>query len=161
MTHTLIKDPAQLAEILTNLPPDSTIELRKSSTGEIAVSYDTPPKTKADLINADPKLRALRGQPITVTEAVTRYGVPKRTLLDWKIRSFITVLEEGYQMTLDEADVAYCVGVYRQRKASGLGFRGVPLLDEHGAPYQLKQPKVARYRRRMRDLQKKAQQSGA
>lgn len=160
MTHTLIKDPAQLAEILTNLPPDSTIELRKSSTGEIAVSYDTPPKTKADLIAADPKLRALKGQPITVTEAAERYKVPRGSIQEWKERGFIAVIQPGYQMTLDEADVAYCVGVYRQRKASGLGFRGVPLLDEHGAPYQLKQPKVARYRRRLRDLQKKAEQSG-
>ena len=32
----------QLAEVLTNLPPDSRIRLEKLSTGEIAVSYDTP-----------------------------------------------------------------------------------------------------------------------
>lgn len=157
MTQPQTLTPAQLAEILTNLPPDSTIELRKSSTGEIAVSYDTP-KTKAQIIAADPELRALQGQPITVTEAVERYGVPSRTLLNWKDSQFLTVLaDDGYRLHLDEADVAYCVGVYRQRKASGLGFRGAPLLNEHGAPYQLLQPKLAHYRRRRRDLQKKAE----
>jgi hypothetical protein len=140
--------PDDLLQLLTNLPPDSKIELTKLPTGEITVSQDTPPKTKADYINEDPKLRALKGQPIALPEASERYGIPKTTLFNWKSSEFVTVLkDDGYRVYLDEADVAYCARVYQQRKASGFSSRGVRLLDEHGAPYKLKHEALARSRR--------------
>ena len=52
-------------------------------------------------------------------------------------------------MELNEADVAYCAEIYHERKANKIGFRA-PLLDEAGLPYQLKHPKLAKYRLKKR-----------
>ena len=49
-------------------------------------------------------------------------------------------------MELDEAEVAYCAGIYHERKT--LGITRVPLLDENGLAYELKHPKLFEYRRR-------------
>ncbi len=146
--------PHQIAEVLTNLKPGVKLNLEILPSGDVAVSNDTP-KTKADYLAENPdlaaKLAPLEGQPITAPEAAEKYEVLKPTLFYWKNKGFITVLEDdGYRMTFDEADVAYCVHIYEQRKASGLGYRGVPLLNEYGGPYQLKHKKLAQYRRRQK-----------
>ncbi len=43
-------------------------------------------------------------------------------------------------MTVDEAEIVYCVVIYRQHRAQ-------PLLNENGLPYELKRPALAKYRR--------------
>ncbi len=49
-------------------------------------------------------------------------------------------------MLFNEAEIAYCVDIYQNRKRVG----GVPLLDENGLPYELKHPELSAYRRRKR-----------
>lgn len=134
--------PDQLAEVLTNLPAGIKLNLETLPTGEIRVSHG--PETKEGIIARH--YDHLRSQPITVTEAVERYEVPKSTLIAWKNTGNVTVLEAGYRLTLDEADVAACAHVYRRRD----GLSGVPLFDEEGRVYQLKHPRLAAKRRRER-----------
>lgn len=139
--------PQQAQNLLTDLKPGDKIEIVKLPTGEIRVSDNgTPQKTKEQIIQE--KYGNLVGQPITVSDAAEKYGISSRvTIHNWAKKGYITIIEPGYQMTLDEADVAYCASIYKQKKESGLGYRG-PLLDEHGLPYELKRPKLATYRRR-------------
>ena len=84
---------------------------------------------------------------ITVTEAAEKYNVYRTTIIRWKGKGYIGVIQPGYRMTLNEAEVAYCAAIHHERKASGLGYRGVPLLDDEGLPYKLKHPELSRYRR--------------
>jgi len=127
------------------------------SDGEIVVSKDNivPKANGANDIND--RLRAirredfehLRGQAITVTEAAKKYGIVKRTILEWAKQKYIAVLKSGYRMELDEADMAYCTAIHKVRKQTGIRF-GAPLLDQTGQPYLLKHPNLSRYRREQR-----------
>lgn len=136
--------PEQARQLLTDLKPGSKIEVRKLPTGEIAVS--DPTQTKEDILKEH--YACLIGQPITVSDAADKYRIPRTTIFDWKNKGYVTVLETGYRLTMNEAEVAYCSDIYNRRKASGLGFRGSPLLDENGLEYELKHENLARYRRR-------------
>ncbi len=100
--------------------------------------------TKDDLLD-----KSLIGQPITVTEAVQKYNIPQTTLLEWAKKGIVTVVEKGYRTKIDEADIAYCAKLYHERKNSGIGFRA-PLLTDDGLPYELKHPKLAKYRQKKR-----------
>lgn len=142
-TRTLTPD--QIAEVLTNLKPGVKLNLEILPSGDVAVSNDTP-QTKAGLI--EEKFSHLKNQPITVSQAAEKYGVPRRTILEWKDYGFINVMESGYRMTIDEADVAACFHIYNERKETGLGFSGVPLFNPDGTLYELKRPDLAEYRRR-------------
>lgn len=137
--------PEQARKLLTDLKPGSTIEVRKLPTGEIAVSENAPTQTKEDILKE--KYACLIGQPITVSDAADKYNIHRRTILKWKDNGYITVLETGYQMKLDEADIAYCAKIYHERQKKGVGY-GAPLLDENGLEYQLKRPGLSHYRRR-------------
>ncbi len=99
-------------------------------------------KTKEQIIAE--KFARLRENPITISEATERYQVPRTTLLGWIELEYVKVIDRGYPMRIDEADVAYCAEIYRERGAK----RGVRIFDENGNPYQLKHPKLAEYRRR-------------
>lgn len=140
--------PEQARKLLTDLKPGSTIEVRKLPTGEIAVSENAPTRTKEDILKE--KYACLIGQPITVSDAADKYDVPRRNIIEWARKDYIPILKEGgrgSRMELDEAEVAYCAGIYLRRKNTGVGFRA-PLLDENGLEYQLKHPGLSRYRRR-------------
>ena len=110
------------------------------------------PEPEGDDINA--RLRQIRredfahleGQPITVSEAETRYNVQRRTLINWKTRGYIKVLKDGYRMELNEADVAFCAAIYHVRRPYG---SRAPLLDEDGNPYLIKYPDLAHRRRKV------------
>ena len=93
----------------------------------------------------------LEGQPITVSEAARKYGVPVSTIHFWVQKGFISVLDwetgrGGSRKRLDEADMAYCAAIYKVREEEGV--KGVPLLDEEGRPYLLRAPEIAQARRR-------------
>ena len=93
----------------------------------------------------------LEGIPITVSEAAKKYEVPSNTLYKWVLRKYITILGEtrGNEgrpgKLLNEAEVAYCAAIYKVRKPFG---SRAPLLDSEGKPYLLKDPQLARLRRR-------------
>jgi hypothetical protein len=91
----------------------------------------------------------LRGQPITVAQAVEKYGISDVTISKWARLGYIEIIQPGYGMTIDAADMAYCAAVY---KAKG-GQRGARIFDESGNPYQLKRPEIAAYRRKRKTEQ--------
>ena len=88
----------------------------------------------------------LRGQAITVPQAVNMYGINAVTIRRWIKRGYIRVIREGYGAEIDLADAAYCAAVYR---ALG-GTRGKRIFDETGQPYQLSKPEFAEYKREWR-----------
>ncbi len=72
----------------------------------------------------------LKGMGIGINEAAKKYGVPSSTVRRWMERGYITRLgQEGRKVLLDEADIAYCAELYRQRG----GRRWI--LDQDGRPY--------------------------
>ncbi len=133
--------------VLTQLIHAGKIEAVQLPSGELLVPANNDSKkirTKEQIITG--KFAHLRGQQITVTEAAEKYNVERRNLLNWKNKGYITVLKPGYQMELDEAEVAYCVEVFRKQQESGIKY-GTPLLDENGLPYKLKHPDLSKRRR--------------
>jgi predicted site-specific integrase-resolvase len=133
--------------VLTRLVRDGKLEAIQLPDGEVAVNEHNL-RTKEQIIAE--QYGSLVGQAITISEAVDKYNVPNQTLRQWVMRGYIKVITPGFRAQLDEADVAYCIGVYRKRKEMG-SLSGAPLLDEAGRPYELKRPELAEYRRRKRD----------
>lgn len=97
--------------------------------------------TKDDILQN--KYSNLIGQKITVTEAAQKYEVDRRTIHKWRNKGYITVITPGYKMTVNEAEVAYCVDTYNAQQ----GKHGMPLFDDHGLPYELKHPELSERRR--------------
>ena len=117
--------------------------------GEIGVSENTAITAlneKLQTIKRE-KYAHLKGQPITATDASSKYDVNRRTLLRWVDKKYIVVIQPGYQMTLDEGDVAYCAQIHHARRISGVT-SGAPLLADDLTPYLLKLPNLSEYRRR-------------
>jgi len=131
-----------LKNLLLNRPVGVKIVLTIDRGGVLA----TMDETKEQVIQR--KFKNLIGQPITITEASAKYNIPRGSIQEWKEKGYLSVVNETYPATIDEADVAYCAEIYKERKSSGFGFRGVPLLDERGLPYQIKNKKLSEYRRR-------------
>ncbi len=134
--------------VLTQLIRTGKIEAVQLPSGELLVSANSSPqkiKTKEQII-AD-KYGPLKRQPITVSEASQRYKVLNRTIREWVSLNYIQVVDDGYPMKIDEAEIAYCAEIFHERKAAGVR-SGVPLLDEQGLPYELKHPELSAIRRR-------------
>lgn len=110
--------PTALLSLLTNLPPGSKLELEILPSGAVAVSEDTP-KTKEQLI--EEKYAPLKGVGITISEAVKRYGVPDGAIRGWiySSRDVNFVNETVYPKLVDEAEVALCADIYKERKKTG------------------------------------------
>ena len=93
----------------------------------------------------------LRGQRIAVREAATKYGIPYPLVSRWASAGYIKVLERGWRVFLDEADVAYCAAVYQAKSEIYDGkMQGVPIFDKDGNPFQSQYPEVATYWRVLR-----------
>jgi hypothetical protein len=139
--------------VLTQLIQAGKIEAVRLPSGELLVSAENgKPKTREMIINES--YLHLKGNPITITEAAKKYELPRSTIEKWLERQYIEIVDpDSYPMKVDEADVSYCVDVYRQRKALGIT-GGVPLLDEEGLPYQLKHPDLSKRRRMQRIIDK-------
>ena len=101
-------------------------------------------KSKMDILRE--RYPALIGNPITITDAAKKYDVDRRTVHKWRDKGYIAVITPGYGMTVDEADVAYCVDTYRDQAQKGYK-HGKPLFDEDGLPYELKHPKLSKRRK--------------
>ena len=79
----------------------------------------------------------LRGQPIGITQAATKYGVAQSTISRWVKAGYIGQIGRvGRKVLLDEADVAYRVEIYRRMG----GGRGRRTFDSEGKPYRIKYP---------------------
>jgi predicted site-specific integrase-resolvase len=74
----------------------------------------------------------LLGVPISINEAGRKYKLNTSTLTRWMQRGLIRQLgNDGRKTLLDEADVAYCAGVYRQNSGQGKW-----AFDDAGRPYK-------------------------
>lgn len=83
------------------------------------------------------KHASLKGNEIGLSEAANKYGVNAITIFGWFKKGIISEIRRvtglgGEKILLDEADVAYCVEVY---KSIG-GRQGKRVFDEHGMPYK-------------------------
>ncbi|MBP7686641.1 MAG: hypothetical protein KA765_01985 [Thermoflexales bacterium] len=92
----------------------------------------------------------LRGQAITVPQAVNMYGINAVTIRNWIRHQYIAILKDGYGTEIDQADMAYCAAVYQSLG----GVQGKRLFDEDGSPYQLRKPESAEYKREWRKKKK-------
>jgi predicted site-specific integrase-resolvase len=80
------------------------------------------------------KYAHLRGKPIWIRKAEEIYGIPNQTLWRWMKAGIITCLgKSGNKVLMDEADVAYCNEIYKQR-----GKQGRILFNPDGTPYKPK-----------------------
>ncbi|MEJ5315336.1 MAG: hypothetical protein WHS45_13305 [Anaerolinea sp.] len=80
----------------------------------------------------------LKGQAIWIRKAEEKYGIPNQTLWRWMKSGIIRYLgKSGNRVLVDEADVAYCNEIYRQR-----GRQGRILFNPDGTPYK---PKTGSY----------------
>ncbi len=76
----------------------------------------------------------LKGQAIWIRKAEEKYGIPNQTLWRWMKAGIIACLgKSGNKVLVDEADVAYCSEIYRQR-----GRQGRILFNPDGTPYNPK-----------------------
>jgi excisionase family DNA binding protein len=128
------------ATSLQGLIDDGRIKAVKLN-GTVAVA-----KSELDQFITREQFHHLRGQPISVSEAVETYGITSVTIRNWVKRGYIKVLKEGYGMEVDLADMAYCAAVYESHG----GAQGKRIFDELGQPYQMKHSEWAIYQRERR-----------
>jgi len=138
-------------KVLTRLIEAGKIEAVQLPSGEVLVSAETnghEPKTKQGIIAE--KFANLRGRSISPYEAQKRYGdIHRSNFIRWARAGYIGIQkEEDRLIELNEADVAYCAYIYKQKKEEyGGRIAGVKLFDESGNPYQVKYPDLSAKRR--------------
>lgn len=110
--------------------------------GEIGVSESaipTPPTPKEQLPEYK-KYKHLKGVPIWISEAARKYEVSTQTISQWASAGYIKKLGmNGNRVLVDEADMAYCAEIYRQRKGQGKW-----LFNRDGTPYRPKTGQLVR-----------------
>jgi len=144
--------------ILQNMIQSGQIPAFQAPDGQMLVPMTTEKTTSLPVAVADDDINArlaaikredfeeLEGVPITVSEAAKKYGVPVATIHTWVHRGYITPLgKKGRQRQIDEAEIAYCAQIYHVRRPFGTR---APLLEKDGSPYLLREPELARLRRR-------------
>ena len=135
--------------VLTQLVETGKIEAVRLPSGEVLVPADNGTNTRTKQQIIEEQFAGLRGQLITLSEAAQKYDIPRSTIQSWVYRSnYIEPVGDNYPLVVDEAEVAYCANIYKQRRASG---SKAPLLDEDGLPYELKHPDLAAYRRQKKE----------
>jgi len=86
----------------------------------------------------DAHFAELKGVEIWIAEAARKYNIAHPNLVRWVDRRFIRKLgKEKNRILLDEADVAYCVAIYRDRKDAGHR-----LFNDDGTPYTPKRVEI-------------------
>jgi len=122
---------------LRNLINKGTIRAGKLPSGDIVVSeQDTKAQTPTpkEELPEYKKHAHLKGQAIWLGEAERKYEIPHKTISRWASSGIIRRLGmEGNKVMLDEADVAYCAEIHRQR-----GGQGKWLFNPDGTPYRPK-----------------------
>jgi predicted site-specific integrase-resolvase len=145
-TFLTLSDAAQkfgMAEAsLRALVEKGKIRAGKLPSGEVIVSEQDAQAQKPIRKEELPeyiKYLHLRGTEISINEASRKYDINHQTLLKWVQAGYIkSINNDGYRLFVDEADVAYCHEVYRQRG----GGRGRWLFNRDGTPYQPKSVEV-------------------
>lgn len=145
MSQTLT--PAQLQTLLTSLPPGTKIEIVKTQGGIIVADNNGKSKTKDQLI--DEKYAHLRGVGITISQAAEKYSVPRGAIQGWVYSSHDVhfVDEDCYPKLIDEAEIALCADIYKDRQARGI--TGIPFFDDQGhLVKEVKHPERSERRRK-------------
>lgn len=97
----------------------------------------------------------LRGQGISASESSRKYDISTANFSRWAKLGYIQILERGWKLILDEADVAYCAAVYKAKYEFYDGqLSGVNIFDKEGRPYKLRYREIADMRRNARRQQK-------
>ncbi len=135
---------AAVKDLLRNFPPGAKVDVNFTSEG---ITFTVVEPTKQQIL--EKKYGAPIGQPITLTEASEKYGIPRSTLQSWQHRAnYITPINtDTYPAQFDEAEIAYIADIYNQRRNQR---SRAPLLDENGLPYQIKDPERAAKVRKVR-----------
>ena len=145
--------------VLTRLIAAGMIETREEA-GETLVAVDksgngSKAQTKEEIIAA--KFAELQGLPISASKASRKYSeiygmqLSQVQFSRWAKSEIVEVLDRGYKIELNEADVAYCACVFAQKYRQYNGqLRGVSIFDESGNPYIVKYPDIAEERRSQR-----------
>ena len=75
----------------------------------------------------------LRGRKISVRDAAKKYNIAPMTFSRWAKAGYITVLDRGWKVKMDEADVAYGHAVYKAKYDFYDGqMSGVTIFDKAG-----------------------------
>lgn len=123
---------------LRALVKEGKIRAGKLSSGELVVSaedIDAQKPTPKEELDEYREYAHLKGIGIGINEAAKKYAVPFSTIRGWVGRALIkSIGRQGQKMLLDEADVAYCAKVYKDRD----GKQGKWLFKDDGTPYQPK-----------------------
>jgi hypothetical protein len=121
--------------------------------GELLVAADNNNgqyKTKVEIIAH--YFAHLRGQTINAYQAQEKYGIRYLNFIKWARAGYIQFRkdQEGPrpQILMDEAEVAYCAYVYRQKEAEYENIARVRIFDKGGNPYRVKYPDLAAQRRK-------------
>lgn len=144
---------AAVSRLLTNLPPGNILQVKPLPSGEFTVAVvqeEEKPKTKQELIAE--KYAHLVGRGITMSQAAIDYQIPKNTVRNWVYQSrYVRVVDEDcYPRLVDEAEVAVCADIYKERQKIGL--TGLPFFDDAGYVItERKREDLAEYRRRKRE----------
>jgi len=105
--------------------------------GEMVVSEEEVRKavvTRKEDLPEYKKYEHLRGNSIWILKAAENYEVPFSTLRGWVKKGYIRIIgQRGKKVLLDEQDVAYCSGIYHQRRGQGKW-----IFEENGIPYKPK-----------------------
>ena len=110
-------------ELLAAILPDNSIGVSQSSARSLLPREEQP--GYKEFIH-------LKGQPISISEASRKYGIHTSTLTRWMQRGYIARLgKDGRRTLVDEADAAYCAGVYLSDSGQGKW-----LFDEKGKPVE-------------------------
>ena len=99
--------------------------------GILEVMESQPIPTKKEETPEYKKHKHLKGKPIHLSGAARKYDVPLVTISQWVKKGYISVMGmDKNKKMLDEADVAYCAEVRKNRQGQGKW-----LFDESGLPY--------------------------
>lgn len=129
---------------------NGTLEAQQLLNGEVLVNADQAEKLASKQIILEEKFADRIGKGISLSEAAKKYKISRATIETWVYRNdYIKMVNpDSYPKLFDEADIAYCAGVFEDRKLMGITSGGTPLLDEYGLPnLQLKHPKLSQKRR--------------
>ena len=106
--------------------PDGDVVVSENRLGIPEIANEAELEEYKDQHYAD-----LKGNPIWISEAARKYDVPQPTLSRWVSSGFINKIGiDKNRILLDERDVAYCSGIYKQ-----YGGKGKRIFSSDGTPY--------------------------
>ncbi|MCG3210929.1 MAG: hypothetical protein FOGNACKC_04565 [Anaerolineae bacterium] len=132
---------AAVESLLQNLPPGVKVDVNFTPDGAITFTVQ---QTKEQILKE--KYGHLLGKKLSLTEAAKKYNVPRGTLLSWVYyTNYLSPVDsDAYPKLFNEAEVAYLVDIYEERRRVG---SKALLVDDDGLPYEFKHPNLAEYRR--------------